>query len=76
MKVPTEFLTYIILRGITELSLNRCEILPPRGKMTVLTRPLNLKTLCLDETKGDKTFVNEILASQPMEKVELRDVGK
>ena len=72
-KVPTEFLTYIIQRGITELSLYGCEILPPRAKLTVLIRPLNLKTLCLEDTKGDQKLVNEILTSQPMEKVELID---
>ena len=72
-KVPTEFLTYIIQRGVTELSLYGCEILPPRAKLTVLMRPLNLKTLCLEDTKGDQTLVNEILASQPMEKIDFRE---
>ena len=72
-RIPTEFLTYIIQRGITELCLYRCEILPPRArvKLTELKRSLNLKTLCLDQTKGDKTLVNEILTSHPMEKVDL-----
>ena len=72
MKVPTEFLIYIIQRGITELKLYKCEILPPRAMLTVLTRPLNLKTLSLDNTKGDKTLANEILTSHPMEKVDFR----
>ena len=73
MKVPTEFLTYLIQKGISNISLYRCEILPPRVKLAELKRPLNLKTLCLDETKGDKTLVNEILTSHPMEKVDLRN---
>ena len=73
MKVPTEFLTYVIQKGISSFSLYRCEILPPRVKLAELKRPLNLKTLCLDETKGDKTLVNEILTSHPMEKVDLRN---
>ena len=71
MKVPTEFLSYIVQRGITELSLFRCEILPPRVKVTELKRPLNLKTLSLDQMTGDKTFLNEILTSHSMEKVDL-----
>ena len=71
MKVSTEFLIYIIQRGITKLSLYECEILPPRVKLTGLTRPLKLKTLSLDETKGDKSLVNEILTCHPMEKVDL-----
>jgi hypothetical protein len=66
--VPTEFLTYVIQRGITELSLYRCEILPPK-----LKRPFNLRTLKLDETTGDATLVNEILATQSMEKIDFRD---
>ena len=73
MKVPTEFLTYIIQRGITEISLFGCEILPPRAKMSMLMWPLNLKTLCLEEFEGDHTLVNEILSSQPMEKIEFID---
>ena len=72
IKVPTEFLTYIIQRGITELSLFQCEILPPKGKLTKLKRPLNLKTLSLDGTKGDKKLVNDLLISHLMEKVDLR----
>ena len=71
MKVSTEFLTYIIQRGITHLSLHNSEILPPRVKSTVLTRPLKLKTLSLDDTTGDKSLANEILTSHPMEKVDL-----
>ena len=69
-KVPTEFLTFIIQRGITELSLFQCEILPPRFK---LRQPLNLKTLNLGDTCGDKTLVNELLVSHPMEKVRFKD---
>ena len=69
-KVPTEFLEFILQRGITELSLFKCKILPPRAR---LTRPLNLKVLSLDETKGDKTLLNELISSHPMEKVDLRD---
>ena len=66
--VPTEFLTYVIQRGITQLSLYQCEILPPK-----LKRPFNLRTLELDETTGDATIVNEILATQSMEKIDFRD---
>ena len=73
MKVPTEFLTYIIQRGITELSLIECEILPPKIKLAELKRPLNLKTLSLDWMKGDKTLLNEILTSHSLEKVDLRE---
>ena len=68
-KVPTEFLAYIIQRGIPELSLYQCEILPPKTK---LTQPLNLKTLSLDDTHGDTTLLNEVLTSHQMEKVDLR----
>ena len=70
-KVPTEFLTYIIQRGITGISLFRCEILPPRVKLTELKRPLNLKTLSLYKTVGDGTLLNNILTSHPMETVHL-----
>ena len=70
-KVPTEFLTYIIQRGITGISLFRCEILPPRVKLTELKRPLNLKTLSLYKTKGDGTLLKNILVSHPMEQVHL-----
>jgi hypothetical protein len=66
--VPTEFLAYIIERGIPELSLLQCEILPPKVKMS---QPLNLKTLSLHETHGGETLVNELLTSHPMEKIDL-----
>ena len=70
-KVLTEFLTYIIQRGITGISLFRCEILPPRVKLTELKRPLNLKTLSLYKTIGDGTLLNNIIMSHPMEQVDL-----
>ena len=69
-KVPTEFLTYVIQRGITELSLYQCEILPLKVK---LKKPLNLTTLKLEETDGDGALVNELLITQPMEKIEFRN---
>ena len=69
--VTTEFLTYIIQRGITGISLFRCEILPPRIKLTELKRPLNLKTLSLYKTIGDGTLLKNILVSHPMEQVHL-----
>ena len=69
-KVPTEFLAYIVQRGITELSLFQCEILPTKVKFS---QPLNLKTLSLDETHGDTTLLNEVLTFHPMERVDLRD---
>ena len=75
MKVPTEFLTYIIQRGITALSLFKCEILPPKVKLADLKGPLNLKTLSLDGMKGDETLMNEILTSHSLEKVDLRENG-
>ena len=68
-KVSTEFLTYIIQRGITELSLSECEILPPRVK---LSQPLNLKTLKLEAVDGNETLVNEILTSHSMEEIDFR----
>ena len=71
-KIPTEFLTYIIQRGITELYLFKCEILPPKVKLAELKQPLNLKSLILDETKGDKTLVNKLLTSYSMEKIDIR----
>ena len=71
IKVPTEFLTYIIQRGITGISLFRCEILSPRVKLTELKRPLNLKTLSLYKTIGDGTLLKNILVSHPMEQVHL-----
>ena len=71
MKVPTDFLTYIIQRGITGISLLKCEILPPRVKLTEL-KP-HLKTLSLDGVKGDKTLLNEIITSHPMEEVHFRE---
>ena len=67
--VTTEFLTYIIQRGITELSLSECEILPPRVK---LSQPLNLKTLKLEAVDGDEALVNEILTSNSMEEIDFR----
>jgi hypothetical protein len=71
--VPTEFLGYIIERGITELSLIECEILPPRVPGVKLTRPMNLRTLILEKTMLDRRLMSEILTSQPIEKVGLRD---
>ena len=68
-KVPSEFLTYVIQRGITELSLHQCEILPPK----MLEKPLKLRTLKLDGTGGDKTLINELLTSQPMEKIDFKE---
>ena len=70
-KVPTEFLAYIIQRGITDLGLFQCVILPPKVPGVKLTKPLNLKTFCLDNPMGDKTLLHEILTSHPLEKVEL-----
>ena len=70
VKVSTEFLTYITQRGIEELSLFECEILPPRVRLIL---PLNLKTLSLEQTVGDEKFVNELLTSQPMEKIDIGD---
>mgnify|MGYP002041749417 CR=1 FL=1 len=69
--VTTEFLTYIIQRGITELGLFQCVILPPKVPGVKLTKPLNLKTLCLEEPMGDNTLLHEILTSHPLEKVDL-----
>ena len=70
-KVSTEFLTYIIQRGITELGLFNCEILPPKVPGVKLTKPLNLKTLIHRNPMGDRTLLHEILTSHPLEKVEL-----
>ena len=72
-RVPTEFLTYIIQKGITELCLFQCEILPPRVPGVKLTRPLNLKTLIVDKTNPGETLMSEILTSYSIEKVALRD---
>ena len=69
-KVPTEFLAYVTQRGISELSLLGCEILPPRVK---LTQPLNLRALKLEATWGDLTLVNEILTTQFMEEIDFTD---
>ena len=69
--VTTEFLTYIIQRGITELGLFQCVILPPKVPGVKLTKPLNLKTLCLEEPMGDNTLLHEILTSHPLDKVDL-----
>ena len=66
----TEFLTYIIQRGITELGLFRCVILPPKVPGVKLTKPLSLKTLSLNRPMGDKTLLHEILTSHPLEKVD------
>merc|ERR1712110_238000 len=51
-KVPTEFLSYVILRGITEICLFQCVIFPPKVPGVKLTRPMNLKSLILDKTNG------------------------
>ena len=67
MKVPTEFLKYVVQRGITELCLVRCEILPP------MKQPLNLRALGLHLTTGDKKFVNEILTTHSMEKIDFSE---
>ena len=72
-KVPTEFLSYVILRGITEICLFQCVILPPKVPGVKLTRPMNLKSLILDKTNGDKTLLSEILTSHRIEKIALRD---
>ena len=69
-KVPTEFLAYVIQRGISELSLFDCEILPPRVR---LTGPLNLRALKLENTWSDLTLVNEILTTHSMEEIDFRD---
>ena len=74
--VPTEFLGYIFQRGITELNLSLCEILPPKVRLpkslNLKSEPLNLKTLSLDGTSGDKTLLNEIITSHPMENIDIR----
>ena len=74
--VPTEFLAYIFQRGITELTLSQCKILPPKVRLpkplNLKPEPLNLKTLSLDGTSGDKTLLNEIITSHPMENIDIR----
>ena len=72
--VSTEFLGYIFKRGITELNLSLCEILPPKVRLLkdLKSEPLNLKTLSLDGTSGDKTLLNEIITSHPMENIDIR----
>ena len=72
-KIPTEFITYIIQKGITELSLFQCVILPPRVPGVKLTRPMNLKTLIIDKTLLDKTLMSEMITSRSIKKVGLRD---
>ena len=69
-KVPTEFLAYVTQRGISELGLFDCEILPPRVR---LTPPLNLRALKLQNTGGDQTLVNEIITTHSMEDIDIRD---
>ena len=71
-KVPTEFLAYVIQRGITELSLYQCEILPLKVRFT---QPLNLKNLSLHQTGGDGILVNELITSQPLEKIDFSETG-
>ena len=41
----------------------------------MMSQPLNLKTISLDETHGDETLVNELLTSHPMEKIDIGNYG-
>ena len=71
-KIPTEFLTYIIQRGITELNLFECEILPPKvPEVDQVDTTNELTTLILD-----KTLISEILpslfVSLKLEKMEIK----
>ena len=72
-KIPTEFLLYILKKGITELKLKHCEILPPRVPRAKLSKSMGLKTLIIDLTVVDETLVEEMISSRSIEKLALRD---
>ena len=71
-KVPTEFLTYVLSKGIKALSLSGCKILPPKSSFY---ENLNLKALEVDNCEGDELIVTRILESSPMEELDLRSKG-
>ena len=68
-KVPTEFLSFVVNNGVKALSLQNCKILPPKSPCC---KNLKLKTLEIIDCQGDEIFITKVLASSPMEKIDLR----
>ena len=68
-EVPSEFITFILEKGIKDLQILNCKILPPKPKFT---HPLKLKSLHIDELcSGYDGIITHLLKTHPMEKIQL-----
>ena len=68
-EVPSEFITFILEKGIKDLQILNCKILPPKPKFT---HPLKLKSLHIDELcSGSDVLMTHLLKTHPMEKIQL-----
>ena len=70
-EVPSEFLTFLLEKGIKELRILECKLLPP--KPPKLTHPLKLKSVYI---RGECIFgydglMTNVLKTHPMERIEL-----
>ena len=68
-EVPSEFITFILEKGIKDLQILNCKILPPKPKFT---HPLKLKSLHIDELcSGSDVLMTHLLKTHPLEKIQL-----
>lgn len=68
-EVPSEFITFILEKGIKELQILNCKILPPKPKFT---HTLKLKSLHIDELcSGYDGLMTHLLKTHPMERIQL-----
>ena len=78
-EVPSEFLTFLLEKGIQELRIIGCKMLPPKSsqfeKVPVTideNHPLQLKSLFIDEEcTGYDGLITNVLINHPMERIEL-----
>ena len=69
-EVPSEFLTFLLEKGIKELRIFGCKILPPKSKFTPPLKALKLKSVLFDdECWGYHELVTNALKSHPMERI-------
>ena len=70
-EVPSEFLTFLLEKGIKELRILECKLLPP--KPPKLTHPLKLKSVYIrgECIIGYDGLMTNVLKTHPMERIEL-----
>ena len=73
-EVPNEFLEILLEKGIKELQILGCKMLPPKVPNPKFTHPLKLKVLRIDDScEGYAGLITNILETHPMEKIEIEE---